>query len=310
MKFPRSGVLIALIMLSALPATAQNTPNAGFVALGPGEPGAKPLPPGVDIHFRKALYALRDSVYETAMPPADIAAVADALIQRTEKLSVPAVERNLILSRIEYLAGRAWQPVEDKLVDQVSGGDEPETGGAASGGPGAESFNSRADKKKAIARHEAAIAYAKAAMAEGETAECWMAQAAPLSQLCILKDKVYLVINGPKIGAYAKKALKLDPANAGARISLAVAKAYPPAIFGGNPEAAVRELRELLDSQSQGFEKDELFDLRAGIGTAYAKMNDKAGARLWFGLALELYPGNIYAKIEFAKAGGRTGDAK
>lgn len=288
-RIARFAVVLLAAVLQPAQAMAQTRtpPSPGILAPGPGLAGAKGAPKGADAGFMKDLDALRDTVYGYTLAPAETAVLADSLSARAQTLPMNPRDRNLILSRIEYLAGRAWQPLENSLSEKAE---------AALPWPG--------DKKKAIARHEAAIAYAKASMQENEHAEGWMAQAAPLSQICTMKDITFLVLNGPKVGQYAQKALKLDPAHVGARITLAVSKAYPPAMFGGNPAEAIRELLAILDSRPQGFEKDELFDLRAGIGTAYSKLNDAAGARLWFSLALELYPGNAYAKQELAKSGG------
>jgi tetratricopeptide (TPR) repeat protein len=48
-------------------------------------------------------------------------------------------------------------------------------------------------------------------------------------------------------------------------------------------------------------ERDDLFNIYSGIGLAYGKLRDLEEARRWLGKALELYPGNVYARAEYGK---------
>ncbi len=156
-------------------------------------------------------------------------------------------------------------------------------------------------KEKAIERFEAAYSYAKACMAETESPSSIMVLVKPLSELCLLKGLGFLVSNGPLISKYAEKILSIEPGHSGAVIVLASSKAYPPGIFGGNPSQAIAMLEALIASHPEGFEKDELFDIRTCMATALSKQGDKANAALWFRAALELYSANRYAREELAK---------
>lgn len=230
---------------------------------------------GAAPELERRLSALRDAVYDSASP-AEIEAAADAA-----RAMLPSDgERDLFLSRIEYFLAR--------------------------------SRNENGEKKKAAQGFETAVAAAdryldglqtrnaKVGDAAEETAGL-LAKAKALSELVILKDVVFLIANGPKVPALAKRILELEPGNVGARLIVASSKAYPPAVFGGDPKEALRLARELMELHPQGLAKDELFDLRACFATAYEKLQDKANAAAWFAAALELYPRNRYALDQMGK---------
>lgn len=230
---------------------------------------------GAAPELERRLSALRDAVYDSASP-ADIEAAADA----AQAMLPSDGERDLFLSRIEYFLAR--------------------------------SLNENGEKKKAAQGFGAAVAAAdryldglqtrnaKVGDAAEETAGL-LAKAKALSELVILKDVVFLIANGPKVPALAKRILELEPDNVGARLIVASSKAYPPAVFGGDPKEALRLARELMELHPQGLAKDELFDLRACFATAYEKLQDKANAAAWFAAALELYPRNRYALDQMGK---------
>jgi len=213
--------------------------------------------------FSAQLAALRDGVYNNAEPR--------EILQQGQMLlaSLPQNETELAASRIEYFIAR--------------------------------SFKEHGDKKSAVLHFEAALEYAKKSMPAGETAEGLMAMTRALSELCLLKDMAFLISNGPKISQYTKKILSLDPSHVGALITSAASKAYPPPIFGGNPRQAIAELTALLKAKPEGFARDDLFDIRACLGTAYEKLGQKSDAVFWFSKAQELYPNNSYAREELEK---------
>jgi tetratricopeptide (TPR) repeat protein len=206
------------------------------------------------------LGALRDAVYDSA-PLGEIEAAA----HKAQALTPQGPAKELHLSAIEYFLARG--------------------------------YNENGDKKRAIPRFEAAIAAADRylAAAENPPVPGLLAKAKALSELAILKDVVFLVANGPKVPALAKKILELDPSNPGALLITASSKAYPPRVFGGDPREAIRLIDEMMATRQESFTKDELFDLRVCMGTAYEKSGDKDRALEWFSAALELYPHNRYA---------------
>jgi tetratricopeptide (TPR) repeat protein len=259
-------LVLAIVSLGAGRIHAQNL--AGRLASSPRSPAGRSLPTETDPRFVASLYALRDAVYDGARP-AEVEKTAQSLIGETKTQPLGEIDRHLILARIEYLLARSW--------------------------------NESGDKKKAIPHFEAAMDSALLSMESGEHPAGVMALTKPLSELCLLKNMGFLIANGPKISKNAKKTLDMEPGHPGALIILANAKAYPPAIFGGNPREALEEMEALLRSRDEGFEKDDLFDIRTCVATALVKLDREDEARIWFKAALELYPGNKYALAELAK---------
>jgi hypothetical protein len=269
-------LLFAALLLSQEAAAAQTVPaqpalgqpNTGVLISSPRSPAGRVLPDTIDPRFIASLYGLRDAVYDYTLP-SDVERMAAALLQAVPLQPFDDLDRNLVISRIEYLT--------------------------------AKSLNDSGDKKKAIPHFEAAIEAGKRSMAAGEHPAGLMAVTKPLSELCIIKDVGYLIANGPKIAQNANKVLAMKPGHIGATLALAASKAYPPPVFGGNAQEAVDKATALILNHRDGFEKDELFDIRVCIGTAIAKLDRKEEARLWFTAALELYPHNAYPKAELEK---------
>jgi len=239
---------------------------AGFPQILPGEP----FPSDFSSSDREIFCQLRDGVYNGA-PPETIESQATYLLDAINKFSGPESDRQLLRSRIAYYAGRSW--------------------------------NDHKNKKKAIPWFEQAVATAQELLnLEGETPRALVVYAEPLGELCILKDVVFLIVNGPKVGQSASKALKSDPDNVRALLLTASALAYPPPIWGGNYTKALETYAEIFRiAPPSGLSPDALFDLRVGIATAYANFKCPEQARWWFETALELYPGNLYATGELEK---------
>ena len=249
-------------------------PDPGKVLQAQNSPAGKPLPAGTDQSLIAAFYSLRDSVYMNESPEL-IEDRAERLIKSLESpsaLALPELDRLLLISRAEFLAARA--------------------------------FNEAGLKEKAIPRFETAVDLAKKSLSSGEHIPGLMALVRPLSELCLLKGMGFLLSNGPQVPRYTRQILDLDPSHRAAAITLASSKAYPPGIFGGNPKEAISLLEKLLSEHPEGFEKDELFDLRACFGTAYSKLGEKSKAAFWFRAALELFPGNRYARSELERLDG------
>ena len=273
---PSKKILFTLLYLALLGGASSvlALPDTGSLLTAENCPAGRPLPADTDPKLIASLYSLRDSVYMNEAPEL-IESRAAAIIKTLESPSTSfpeEIDRLLLLSRVEFLTGRA--------------------------------FNEAGLKEKAIPRFEAAVEYAKKAMAAGEHTPGIMARIRSLSELCLLKGMGFLLSNGPLIPRYTRQILDKEPSHRAAAILFASSKAYPSGIFGGNPKEAIAVLEKLVAEHPEGFEKDELFDLRACFGTAYAKLGDKAKAALWFRAALELYPGNRYAGSELERIGG------
>jgi tetratricopeptide (TPR) repeat protein len=218
-----------------------------------------------------AIEALRDSVYDnrTLAQAQTLAEEARARVEAQDS-GLSAIARNLALARIDYFLGRALK----------EGG----------------------DKKKALERFEFSLASAQRALVAGETNPGLLAAAIALAELCSLRDLGFLVANGPKVLQYAQKILDTEQNNVGAGLIQAQSKAYAPGIFGGDPAKAITQLDRIASANPGNLEKDELFDLLVCRGVALEKQGRKADAKASFSAALELYPGNLYARDCLAKA--------
>ncbi len=163
----------------------------------------------------------------------------------------------------------------------------------------ARGYQALAEKAKSAMHYESGLASLGALKPDQVSSESWRMTSECISQLCLLKDVGYIVTNGPKVSTYAEKALALNPKSAAAQVIIAAARIYPPALFGGNPKRGIELMQEALSYGTA--ERDDLFNIYSGIGLAYGKLKNVAEARRWLAMALELYPGNAYAKTEYGK---------
>lgn len=244
--------------------------SAGTAASEPEVLPGEPFPRNFIVADRDIYCQLRDGTYNGA-PPEAIESQATFLLQEIALFSGTEAERLLLRSRIAYYAGRCW--------------------------------NDHKNKKRAIPWLEQAVGTAQELLKlEGDTPRALVVYAEPLGELSILKDIAFLVIHGPKVGECATKALNADPGNIRALLLKANALAYPPPIWGGNYPKALESYAAILrGAPPSGLPPDSLFDLRAGIATAYANLKQVELARWWFSAALELFPNNLYATRELEK---------
>jgi tetratricopeptide (TPR) repeat protein len=212
---------------------------------------------------------LRDALYNSE-PLHRIEALYQGASDALESADLPETDRLLWLSRIEYMAARGYQ------ANDV--------------------------KEQSISHYESGLAALSKLRPDQVSSESWRMTSECVSQLCLLKSTAYVIANGPKVAAYAEKALTLDPKNAAARIIIAASKVYPPPVFGGNPRRGIELMQEALTLGTA--ERDDLFNIYSGIGLAYGKLKNDGEARRWLGKALELYPGNLFARTEYAKLAG------
>lgn len=218
--------------------------------------------------MRLGYEALRDAVYNSEALARIEASYRDA-VERLAAAGLPETDREVWRSRIEYMVARGYQALENK--------------GAS------------------VAHYESGLAALEVLKPDRVSSESWRMTSECISQLCLLKGMGYLVANGPKVSTYAEKALELNPRNAAARVIIAAGKVYPPAMFGGNPKRGIELMKEALALGTA--ERDDLFNIYLGIGLANGKLKDTTEARRWIAMALELYPGSVYAKTEYEKLG-------
>jgi tetratricopeptide (TPR) repeat protein len=204
--------------------------------------------------------SLRDAVYEQ-----DLMADGIAALYRTSKTqaeqSLAGAELFLVLSRCEYMMGRAYQ------------------------------YEERQDE--AAARYAEGIAWAERALDAGAGAEGWQMLAENISQSCAVRPVSYAMANGLKVGEYAKKALELNTRNAAAQYMLAARWVYAPSPFN-NYRKGIQMMEDIL--YNSDLQKDDLFNVYSAIGYAYFQQKKYTEAKPWFLKSLEVYPANKYVR--------------
>ena len=203
---------------------------------------------------------LREAVYEQKLPANEIVPLYNTAKARTEQ-ALAGAARFVILSRCEYMMGRAYQ-YEEK--------------------------NENAGK-----HYEAGMSWAEKALAEKESAEAWKMLAENLSQLCAVRPASFAIANGLKIEKYSKNALGLDKRNAAAQIMIAARWVYAPSPFH-NHKKGIEMMRAVTTEADM--HKDDEFNVYLAIGYALIQQKKFNEAKPWLSKSLEIYPSNKYAR--------------
>ena len=131
-----------------------------------------------------------------------------------------------------------------------------------------------------------------ASLAQRPTSQAYRLLADTYAQLLMLNGLLYKMSYGPKVREMAEEALRLDPTNAKARLTLALYYRNAPAIAGGS-RARSLELLHRLEGE-QALEPVDRFSLNAWLGIAYSEVRRPLEARRYLTQALEVYPGNTW----------------
>jgi tetratricopeptide (TPR) repeat protein len=92
-----------------------------------------------------------------------------------------------------------------------------------------------------------------------------------------------------------EKAIALDPKSAKAYLARGIGNYYKPAMFGGGPELAVRDIRRVIELDPKSAEA------YLWLGLAQRKMHHNAEAREAFTKSLELNPSRVWTKQQLDK---------
>jgi tetratricopeptide (TPR) repeat protein len=107
------------------------------------------------------------------------------------------------------------------------------------------------------------------------------------------------VLMGLKYGKRAQeaiaKAVELSPGSAAAYLARGVGNYYLPAMFGGGPEVAIRDIRKAIEIDPKSA------DAYLWLGLALRKTNQNADARKAFEQSLRLNPNRLWAKQQLEK---------
>jgi hypothetical protein len=203
---------------------------------------------------------LRDAVYEQRLRADEISPLYQDISAKA-KTSLSGAPLHIMLSRCEYMMGRAYQ------------------------------FEER--KNEAAARYDEGISWAEKALEANPSAESWQMLAENISQSCAVRSVSYAMANGLKVEKYAKNALAINGRNAAARIMTAARWVYAPAPFH-NYNRGIEMMTAALNESDM--EKDDLFNAYLGLGYAHIQQKKDSLARPWLLKSLELYPSNKYAR--------------
>jgi tetratricopeptide (TPR) repeat protein len=212
---------------------------------------------------------LRDAVYEQNLKADEIA----PLYRETEKRAEEALSGKalyLMLSRCEYMMGRAYQYEERK--------------------------------NEAAGRYEAGIEWAEKSLEAGFSAEAWRMLAENISQACAVKSVSYAMANGLKVEKYAKNALDLDPRNSAALYMIAARYVFAPSPFN-NYRRGIRMMEDIIDQHGAIMEKDDRFNVYSAIGYAYMQQKNYREAKPWLEKSLIIYPTNKFVRNMLNTAG-------
>jgi tetratricopeptide (TPR) repeat protein len=203
---------------------------------------------------------LREAIYEQQLTADEIEPMYREISDRARS-SLSGATRYLILSRCEYMMGRAYQYEERK--------------------------------NEAIVRYDEGIRMAERAMEIQESAEAWVMLAENLSQSCAVRPASYAMANGLKVERYAKNALAIDSRNAAAQYMIAARWVYAPVPLH-NYNRGIQMLSAIPNESDM--EKDDMFNVYSAIGYTYKQRRNNAEAKVWLLKSLEIYPTNKYAQ--------------
>jgi len=203
---------------------------------------------------------LREAVYEQQLTAAQVEPLYREISNRA-RTSLSGAAQYVVLSRCEYMMGKAYQH-EDL-------------------------------KKEAIARYDEGIRMAERALEIQESAEAWVMLAENISRSCAVRPVSYAMANGLKVEKYAKNALAIDSRNAAAQFMIAARWVFAPAPLHNYNRGI--EMLSAIPNESD-MEKDDMFNVYSSIGYTYKQRKNNAQARNWLLRALEIYPTNKYAQ--------------
>ncbi|GBU28384.1 hypothetical protein R84B8_01942 [Treponema sp. R8-4-B8] len=208
---------------------------------------------------------LRDAIYGQKLTADEIFPLYKNTSEKA-KIYLSGSPLYVMLSRCEYMMGRAYQ-YEEK-------------------------------KDKAASYYAEGIKWAEKALEIQISAEAYQMLAENISQSCAVNSTSYVMANGLNVEKYSKKALEIDPKNAAARIMLASRWVYPPWPLYDYKKGI--EMMTVIP-QECNCDKDDLFNVCIAIGYAYVQQKKYSLAKPWLLKCLEVYPTNKFAQILLSK---------
>jgi tetratricopeptide (TPR) repeat protein len=209
--------------------------------------------------------SLRDAVYEQNLKADEIRILYRDALEKAKSLAEP--QKSVILSRSEYMMGRAYQYEERK--------------------------------DEAASRYEEGINWAQKAIDGGAGDSGWQMLAENISQSCAVKSVGYAMSNGLKVEKYAKNALELNSRNAACQYMVAARWVFAPSPFN-NLKKGVQMMTDIPETGDM--ERDDEFNVYSAIGYAYIQQKKYTEAKPWLLKSLEIYPSNKYVQSLLLKS--------
>ena len=203
---------------------------------------------------------LREAIYEQQLTADEIEPLYRD-ISAEARASLSGEAQYIILSRCEYMMGRAYQ------------------------------FEMRKDE--AAAHYSEGMIMAQKALDIRKSSEAWQMLAENLSQSCVVRSTSFVIANGLNVEKYAKNALAIDSKNAAAMIIVASRWVYAPSPFH-NHRRGIAMMSAILNGAN--IEKDDLFNIYSAIGYAYMQQKKRTDAEEWLLKSLEIYPTHKYVQ--------------
>lgn len=153
-------------------------------------------------------------------------------------------------------------------------------------------FVAQAEKRsgQSLKHFEACRDLAQQSLAGRPSSGAYRLLADAYAQLLMLNGLLYKMSYGPKVREMAQEALRLDPADAKARLTLALYYKNAPAIGGGSRAKSLEILHQLEGEQT--LERVDRFSVNAWLAISYSDGRKSAEARRYLERALRIYPGN------------------
>jgi tetratricopeptide (TPR) repeat protein len=232
-------ILLALLFLTVIPASGEILPE-WFIPL-------------------------REAIYEQQLKADEIVPMYRD-ISNTAKGSLSGAGLYVMLSRCEYMMGRAYA-FEEKKTD-------------------------------AAAHYDEGIKYAEKALETLKSAEAYLMLAENISQSCTVRPVSYAMTNGLKVEKYAKNALEIDSRNAAAQYLIAARWVFAPSPFH-NYKRGIEMLNAIPNESNM--DKDDIFNVYSSLGYAYLQQKNSLQARTWLLRSVEIYPTNKYVQSLLSK---------
>ena len=209
---------------------------------------------------------LREAVYEQNLKADEILPVYREVSDKARQV-LSGAELYVMLSRCEYMMGRAYQYEERKA--------------------------------EAASHYSEGINWAEKALEASLSAEAWQMRAENTSQSCAVRSVAYAMANGLNVEKFAKNALAINSRNAAAQYMIAARWVFAPAPFH-NYRKGIEMMNAILSGADP--DKDDFFNVHLAIGYAYVQQKKYSDARPWLLKALEVYPTHKYARELLAKS--------